>query len=475
MAEIKPQAPVNGSKKSARRNFAAFTARRECATVARVNWMIRTALAVALLAVVHAAPAAASYSVTRLANGRFDLQFSGLGAAQYVIQTTTNFAAWTDLGYIQPTNGALRFIDNGATNLPLRFYRVVSNLNLLTLSGTVRDFYTLAPVTNAAVSTTLDSRTAVTDRNGIFSLITTIPATNSSFTYSINVSAGGYNSTSISSNWPVPLQNLDVHLVPPPNNDNFASRIPLTGAATNTSASSLGASKEANEPDHAGNAGGKSVWWRWTAPSAGELTIDTLGSDFDTLLGVYRGTTLPTLIEEASSEDTQTNTASAVTFTVTNGVTYQIAVDGLNGEAGTVQLNLLFYGPPANDRFVNRIPLMGTNVSVIGENFVATKDTGEPAHWGGESGGKSVWWSWTATNSRPVTISTAGSDFDTVLAVYTGTAVGSLTLQASDDSTGDGGTGEVTFNVEKDKIYMIAVDGFSPTDRGNIALTITQP
>lgn len=439
--------------------------------------MTRTALAAALFAVVSAAPAAASYSATRLANGKFDLEFSGLGAAQYVIQATTNFTAWTDLGFIQPTNGALRFVDNGATNLPLRFYRVVSNLDLLTLSGTVRDFYTSAPVTNAAVSTTLDPRTAVSDGNGLFSIVTTIPATNSSFTYTINVSAGGYNSASLSGPWPVHLQNLDVRLVPPPNNDHFANRIPLTGTATNTSASSLGASKEANEPDHAGNTGGKSVWWRWTAPAAGEVTIDTVGSDFDTVLAVYQGTALSNLStnEVASSDDTLTNNASAVTFTTVAGHVYQIAVDGLFGAAGTVQLNLIFHGPPANDKFINRILLTGTNVSVTGENFVATKDTGEPAHWGAESGGKSVWWSWTAPASGPVTISTVGSDFDTVLAVYTGTAVGSLTLKANDDSTGDGGTGEVTFNAEESRTYQIAVDGFSATDAGNIVLTITQP
>src|SRR5215470_4622860 len=46
-----------------------------------------------------------------------------------------------------------------------------------------------------------------------------------------------------------------------PANDNFANGIVTSGSATG---SNVGATKEAWEPLHAGNAGGKSVWWFWT-------------------------------------------------------------------------------------------------------------------------------------------------------------------------------------------------------------------
>src|SRR2546425_3684733 len=42
--------------------------------------------------------------------------------------------------------------------------------------------------------------------------------------------------------------------------------------------------KESGEPNHAGNAGGSSIWYRWTAPTADPVTIDTVGSAFNTLL-----------------------------------------------------------------------------------------------------------------------------------------------------------------------------------------------
>ena len=74
---------------------------------------------------------------------------------------------------------------------------------------------------------------------------------------------------------------------------------------------------------------------------------------------------------------------------------------------------------PANDMFANRKVITGTNITAAGSNTGATRETGEPFH-AGVSGGASVWWSWRAPTQGIVTISTAGSSFDTVLGVYTG-------------------------------------------------------
>src|SRR6185369_15170809 len=65
-----------------------------------------------------------------------------------------------------------------------------------------------------------------------------------------------------------------------PGNNNFASRTPLSGLAVSAFGSNLNATKEAGEPNHAGDAGGKSVWWTWTAPSSSSYVITTAGSNF---------------------------------------------------------------------------------------------------------------------------------------------------------------------------------------------------
>src|SRR5207249_1437574 len=87
----------------------------------------------------------------------------------------------------------------------------------------------------------------------------------------------------------------------PPANDNFANRFSLTNflfaIGTNTffltntvNAHNQNATKELGEPNHAGNSGGHSVWWQWKSPVTATVTLDTIGSSFDTLLAVYTGT-----------------------------------------------------------------------------------------------------------------------------------------------------------------------------------------
>ena len=57
--------------------------------------------------------------------------------------------------------------------------------------------------------------------------------------------------------------------------DDFASATAISGASGRSEASSVGANKESGEPDHAGDDGGASVWWTWTAPTTGFVTFDT--------------------------------------------------------------------------------------------------------------------------------------------------------------------------------------------------------
>jgi hypothetical protein len=108
----------------------------------------------------------------------------------------------------------------------------------------------------------------------------------------------------------------------------------------------LEASKEPGEPDHAGNAGGKSLWWRWLAPRSGPVLLQTLGTSFDSLLAVYTGSELSNLALVASSDDTPDGGPSGeVVFEAQAGTEYHIAVDGYDGESGTVVLTLVTQRP----------------------------------------------------------------------------------------------------------------------------------
>src|SRR5262245_40950878 len=63
-----------------------------------------------------------------------------------------------------------------------------------------------------------------------------------------------------------------------PANDNFANAIQLVGTNLTAHGSNVNATKERGEPNHAGQPGGKSVWWFWKAPETGYATVSTLGS-----------------------------------------------------------------------------------------------------------------------------------------------------------------------------------------------------
>jgi len=243
-------------------------------------------------------------------------------------------------------------------------------------------------------------------------------------------------------------------------NDDFSNAQILIGASGTMSGDNIGATKQPAEPDHADNSGGSSVWFRWTAPSTGQFFFNTLGSEFDTLLAVYTGNTLNHLTPVSSNDDVNSSHASAVSILATSGTTYQVAVDGYEGETGVLTVAWGPEAPPANDNFTNAQIISGVAGSVLETNIGASKESGEPDH-AQALGGRSVWFRWTASSTNKVSITTAGSDFNTLLAVYTGSSVNALVRLASNDDFEADSTSAVTFFPSAGTTYRIAVDGYS--------------
>ena len=251
----------------------------------------------------------------------------------------------------------------------------------------------------------------------------------------------------------------------PPANDNFANAVPLSGLnVSRLGDTNVDATLEAGEdPNIAERPASHTVWYSWTATQRGQVTIDTTTSGFDTLLGVYTGTAVNALTEVASNDDNSPDTTSSVTFNVTAATTYRIRVGGFDPvvDIGTVNLHVNEILPPANDDFANAIVVSGPTVSRTGDtNVAATLEPGEEPSVTGFPAGASVWYRWTPAASGAVTVDTAGSGYDTVLAVYTGGTVGALSGVASDDDAPPAQTSSVTFNVNGGTAYSIRVDGF---------------
>jgi len=258
-----------------------------------------------------------------------------------------------------------------------------------------------------------------------------------------------------------------------PANDNFADAAALSGLPASATGTNVDATTEWGEPGHYFYSFGHSVWWSWTAPSDGDVTVDTCGSDFPTVLAVYTGTSVEALTPVARNRIAFDYCAAPVpsggsklSFTARAGQVYKIAVDGELEQlpTGSIALALKKSPQPANDDFANATELTEDDGRIIATNAGASKEPGEPNH-AGDAGGRSVWWKWTAPQTGGITFDTCGHGpdsgefFDSVLAVYTGSSVGALSEVTSSDGSCGGNGGTVSFRAQAGQTYYIAADG----------------
>ncbi|HEY1737704.1 MAG TPA: hypothetical protein VGI86_03290, partial [Acidimicrobiia bacterium] len=148
-----------------------------------------------------------------------------------------------------------------------------------------------------------------------------------------------------------------------------------------------------------------------------------------------------------------------------------IVVDTATFATGTVALS--WGPPPANDMFAKPTILTGGLGSVSGDNFGATSEAGEPVH-AGVSNKESVWFRYTPNVSGTLSVDTCGSSFDTVLALYTGSVLKTLTpLVSNDDSCGN--QSSVTTAVKSGVAVQIAVASYDNDSLGPYTLHWTLP
>lgn len=118
---------------------------------------------------------------------------------------------------------------------------------------------------------------------------------------------------------------------------------------------------------------------------------------------------------------------------------------------------------PPNDGFGDAVDIR------VGRSFAgtvkdATKQRGEPQH-ANSLATHSVWYRLRAKRKVAVGLDTCDSNFDTVLAVYTGRRLRSLRAVEFNNDGGCGGGSRVTFTARRGKTYRIVVAGFNASGR----------
>src|ERR1700722_2802123 len=280
-----------------------------------------------------------------------------------------------------------------------------------------------------------------------------------------------------------------------PTNDSFASAAVLTGYSGTINGTNIGASLETCESnsvptdDNGTVTNDNSVWYQWTAPVSGPVEFTTIGSSFDTVLAVYTTTnglcdpnlTFVTADDNSGQvSDPNFSPTSLSSFSAVAGTTYYISVNG-NAFPETTDSGSLVLSWNYNDNFANATVITGPSGTTNGYNVGMTLDGCELPFINYDDFAdldNSVWFSWTAPSGGTAEFDTIGSDFDTVLAVYTTPTddcdPSSVQIAGNDNISATQTNSQVSFPVVAGTTYYISVNGNAdvgpPFDSGNYML-----
>lgn len=162
---------------------------------------------------------------------------------------------------------------------------------------------------------------------------------------------------------------------------------------------------------------------------------------------------------------------------VAAGTVYRLSIGSIDNSTGSIALALSLSAPapgrPTNDNFSAATALTGATAVTTTHNTTAEAEPGEHAP-GDTPAAKSVWYQWSAPAAGRDVVSLIGSDFHTLLSIYTVTALNALTVIVRDDDSGPNATGEASFAATAGTTFSLAVDGYD-SDSGdrklNFALT----
>jgi len=210
------------------------------------------------------------------------------------------------------------------------------------------------------------------------------------------------------------------------------------GFSVSQTFTTAGATKEPGEPNPCGQTGGASEWYVYTTPAAGTFHIDTFGSDFNTLVGIYTnsGTSSPTfatLVEVGCGYTTNFETAGQPFINLPDvpaDTEFLIVVDGYQGASGVVQLNIGLGAPPAILNQPKSRPAVPGDTAAFAVMAVGTTNLFYQWQFNGASIAGASGSSFTVSNAQPLSIGNYSVVVSNIINVVTSVPA-ALTLQSS--------------------------------------------
>ena len=248
-------------------------------------------------------------------------------------------------------------------------------------------------------------------------------------------------------------------------NDDFADATVITSLPFTDSAKIVESATELGEPSPSCAFGSiaNSVWYSLTPSADTLLAADTTGSEFDTVLAVWKTQGVFGLGEVACVSVFGFPSGSSLAFEAVAGETYyfQVAGTSFDTQAGKVAFNLDVGFRPANDDFTDATVITSLPFADSVDTLLASTEPDEPGAscTFGEQPASTVWFSFTPTQDTLLLIDTAGSDFNAILAVWTDTVFG-LGEIACGAVFGPSPGSRLAFQAEAGQTYVFQVGGF---------------
>jgi hypothetical protein len=210
-----------------------------------------------------------------------------------------------------------------------------------------------------------------------------------------------------------------------------------------------------------GSPGGEDLAFTWSAPADATYRIDTLGSDFDTVLAVYQGSCINAPELACNDDAPGAGATSAVNLALAQGDEVTIYVDGYDdSEVGNYVLHI-------SELICQPVADLGSAVPVTQQGLL---DAGVGQDIGGCGGdGNDVSFTWTAPSDGNFVFDTFGSMYDTVLYVRDG-GCGGAELDCNDEF--ENTQSQVSIDLTAGQSVYIVVDAFDDLQMGEYVLNI---
>lgn len=255
----------------------------------------------------------------------------------------------------------------------------------------------------------------------------------------------------------------------PPANDDFINATMINTLPFSDSISTISATTESSDPvATCGELGGPTVWYAFNPTENMRIRASITGTGYNTVISIWTGTQ-NALTQLACNLD---RPFSEVYAEVDAGETVYFMVGFSNlYTASNAIFTVDAFIPPEDNDFSNATLISTLPYTDYINTMGATTASSDPVATCGAGGqGPTVWYSFTPTENMQIGASTAGSDYNAVISVWTGTQ-----NALNEIACNDYWPSQVNVDVSAGETIYFMIGSYGGGKGGNLIFTVDVP